>query len=194
MSKKIKLANLACPATPQNTIWDRCVLCQDIGGILIHPSSVGYETLANNLSEFDELNSLPLKIHLSRLNDGSGLKETLEKHSAMWHKKCYGLCNAAMLERARKRQLNESQTCMSKSPVKEHLQSDTNHSPFCKVRENAQVCFFCDESSGILHKVETIELDTRVRKIVSDLGDRQLLAKLSVGDLIAIDSVYHNNC
>jgi len=54
--------------------------------------------------------------------------------------------------------------------------------------------FFCDESSGPLHKVETLELDTRLSKIVTDLGDRKLLAKLSVGDLIAIGTFYHTNC
>ena len=39
-----------------------------------------------------------------------------------------------------------------------------------------------------------MELYTRLRKIVTDLGDRKLLAKLSVGDLIAIGTVYHTNC
>ena len=57
-----------------------------------------------------------------------------------------------------------------------------------------QVCFFCDETTGDFHKVETISLDTRIRNIAKELQDTKLLAKLSVGDMIAIDAVYHLKC
>ena len=56
------------------------------------------------------------------------------------------------------------------------------------------VCFFCDDATGNLNKAATISLDTRVRQIATELRDTKLLAKLSAGDMIAIDSQYHLKC
>ena len=40
----------------------------------------------------------------------------------------------------------------------------------------------------------TSKLDSNVRKTVIQLGDSKLLAKLSEGDMIAIDARYHKQC
>ena len=56
------------------------------------------------------------------------------------------------------------------------------------------VCFFCGESSGDFHKVSTLRLDARVRKCAMLLQDTNLLGKLSSGDMIAQDTVYHAKC
>ena len=56
------------------------------------------------------------------------------------------------------------------------------------------VCFFCGESSGDFHKVSTLRLDARVRKCAMLLQDINLLGKLSSGDMIAQDTVYHAKC
>ena len=40
----------------------------------------------------------------------------------------------------------------------------------------------------------TLKLDSTVRKTVIQLGDSKLLAKLSEGDMIAIDARYHKQC
>ena len=55
-------------------------------------------------------------------------------------------------------------------------------------------CFFCDGKHGKLHKASTMGLDFKVRECAHDLQDRTLLAKLSVGDMVAADAVYHNAC
>lgn len=52
----------------------------------------------------------------------------------------------------------------------------------------------CDDTGGDFRKAETIAPDTRVRQIAIELGDTKLLDKLSVGDMIAIDVVYHLKC
>ena len=51
--------------------------------------------------------------------------------------------------------------------------------------------FFCDDTTGNLTKVETVSLDSHVRQIAEVLRDTKLLAKLSGGDMVAIDAQYH---
>ena len=44
------------------------------------------------------------------------------------------------------------------------------------------------------HKAATLNLDTNVRKMATELKDTILLAKLSSGDMVARDAVYHKHC
>ena len=59
-----------------------------------------------------------------------------------------------------------------------------------------QKCLFCDEGDkvGVLHSFTTIEADRNLRQIVNDLQDLEPLAKISGGDLIAIEAKYHMKC
>ena len=194
MSKRLKLAPRECATSVQPTNWDICALCQEHGGTLINPSATGYLSLATNLSAFHELNKVPLNINVSRLDDGDGMEKTMAKHKARWHKTCYVLCNAAKVERARKLQ---EKACMdtTESPHKKHLRSSTTSAcPMDTEEPHQPACFFCDGTTGDFHKAETMSLDTRVRKIATELQDRTVLAKLSAGDMIAIDAVYHLKC
>ncbi len=45
-----------------------------------------------------------------------------------------------------------------------------------------------------LREASTFRLDARVRKCALDLQDERLLAKLSAGDMIALDAKYHPRC
>ena len=55
-------------------------------------------------------------------------------------------------------------------------------------------CFFCGQSNETLHKASTFDIDERVRKCALVLQDTLLLAKLSAGDMISQDAVYHAKC
>ena len=57
---------------------------------------------------------------------------------------------------------------------------------------NEECCVFCSQPSGKLHQCATMELDSDLRKMVEDLQDTALIAKLSGGDLIATKAKYHN--
>ena len=63
-------------------------------------------------------------------------------------------------------------------------------------QQNVQTCLFCDKPAGDeqFRKCETLELDLKVRKYATTIGDADLLRKLSVGDLVAIDACYHLRC
>ena len=106
----------------------------------------------------------------------------------------YVLCNAGQVERARKRQCKARQE-LAQTPVKSHLRSASTPPKRKEIKHTHQpACFFCDETTGDFHKAETISLDNRVRHIATELRDTKLFAKLSVGDMIAIDAVYHFKC
>lgn len=55
-----------------------CALCQEIKEKKLSKPD-GYETISQNLSEYCSLESFPLNLNMSRLVDGSGIKQTMEK-------------------------------------------------------------------------------------------------------------------
>ena len=59
---------------------------------------------------------------------------------------------------------------------------------------NEECCIFCSLPSGKFHECATMELDSDLQKMAEDLQDTTLIAKLSGGDLIAIEGKYHNKC
>ena len=110
-TKKLKLLSSRSVPAVQLTDWTLCALCQQPSSeSLIDPSktknksqSTGYEKLVYNFQSLDELNSLPLSITISRLDDGTSIEETLKLHNAKWHKTCYVMCNKTKLDRVRKK-------------------------------------------------------------------------------------------
>ena len=62
----------------------------------------------------------------------------------------------------------------------------------CKV--STLSCFFCNKTVGKLHKVETLELDSKVRHMAIEMMETDIVAKLTGGDMAATDSVYHSKC
>ena len=56
--------------------------------------------------------------------------------------------------------------------------------------------FFCGQAAGTdgLHEVTTFQVDQRVRKNAELTGDSWLLAKLSLGDMVALEAKYHTKC
>ena len=84
---------------------------------------------------------------------------------------------------------HEVEETISSSPVKARRSSVG--------RYNSQtLCFFCDDydSSSNLHCASTLNVDKKVRDCAVLLNDRKRIAKLSAGDLIAIEAKYHVKC
>jgi len=55
-------------------------------------------------------------------------------------------------------------------------------------------CFFCGSSLETLHEASTFNIDTVVRECAHQLQDKVLIAKLSAGDMISQETVYHAKC
>ena len=97
------------PSIPAETDWKICVLCQEEtderitfpGGRKNKP--LGHDTLTDKILEFHSLGSIPLNINITRLNNGSGISQTLQSNQGCWHKSCWLLFHKMKLERAKQR-------------------------------------------------------------------------------------------
>ena len=70
---------------------------------------VAYSLFVCALEEFRKLESLPVSIDVSSLDDGSGIEDTLSRNKARWHKNCRPLFGNLQLDRAKKRKSSEVQ-------------------------------------------------------------------------------------
>jgi len=57
------------------------------------------------------------------------------------------------------------------------------------------VCIFCNrDSEEILHDFTSLEVHNKIRDMAKELGDFELLSRISGGDLVAIEAQYHIGC
>ena len=108
--------------------------------------------------------------------------------SLKWHKACYVLCNAGKTAQARKRKEKAPKNFLFLH-CKLHLRSTSTPPRSMKTDSDDELAwFFCDDTTGNLTKVETMSVDSHVRQIAEELTETKLLAKLSSGDVAAIDA------
>ena len=150
------------------------------------PSS-GYQTVYENLKRFEDIGQIPFSLK-RRLQD-PGLVENFVQFEAKFHKGCKNQFDNYHYTRACKRsRIEESELSGSKSSLQTRSQySAQNFQPTCIL------CDQCDTEEN-LHQARTFTLDQRIRKAANLLSDAKLLAKLSEGDLVAIEARYHKAC
>ena len=140
--------------------------------------------MAENLQGFFPIGALPFDVIQNQLDDGSGLFNTLLKYEASWHKS-----NSTKLKRGEKRKNQEE--LPSNSPRKTRWTS--SFGPGECENQDEELCFFYNqvlETVG-LQRASTFELDRKLRKSAMRLKRNDLQAKLSSGDMIAIEPKYH---
>ena len=183
------------------TDWNKCILCQeDTTEILRCPAEstcdqkgAGYATMADLLQGFCDIGCLPKSLDLSRLDDGKGIEATLKQHKGKWNDSCRLQYNRTQLQRAAKRTRPSDDECTT-SGSKKRFTRISIEQPSCPLIET---CFFCNKPSSCgetLRRASTFGIDLKVRQCATILQDEQLLAKLSAGDLIAQDALYHLEC
>lgn len=204
MDKLYQVVNPQQPGTlstssEKETDWGKCFLCQEnTCEVLKCPADskrsrdgAGYKTLADNLLGFKEINCLTPTIS-SRLKEGENIEETLRSHKAKWHDSCRLEFNKTKLQHAIQRKTTSRENSDAPKPKKYCTRLSSTPHP-----ESSEQCFFCGipaNSCESLHSVSTFGLDARVRECALQLQDQNLLAKLSVGDLIALEAKYHSQC
>jgi hypothetical protein len=132
---------------------------------------MGYQSLANNLTKFDDLGKLPRTLQLDRIDKGQGIEAAMVTNEAKWHKTCRLRYNNQMLQRAQKRE--------RESPERDGAPRKCSRLRSSQPSEVS--CFFCGQAAGTdgLHEVTTLQVDQHVRKSAELTGDSLLLAKLT---------------
>ena len=130
------------------------------------------------------------------------IENVLLENKASWHKSCRDNYNSTKLERAKNKRKQadveeeEEKGCDadgSETAQSNPIKSRRSLTPFDpKILQ----CFFCEKNdfASNLRLASTLELDKKVRESAILLNDTKLIAKLSTGDLIAIEAKYHAAC
>ena len=184
----------------QKTNWALCALCQEEKKEnLMKNTENGYKTLSINLPELHKYHALPLNINIDRLDDGSGIEQTLTKNNARWHKTCSKYVSKLHVQRAQKRKHEvfkentenaQSADSLPLSPVK--TRRCLNFRPE-KLKETCLICDETDEKEPLINATTKCINNTYVTS-ANILGDRKLQVKLASGDMVAIEAKYHKSC
>ena len=122
--------------------------------------ATGYKTLAQNLSMFKELDSLPFKVDFAALDDGCSLAESFQKNNSKWHRSCFMKCNNTELKRAVKRKSSN----LNGQPAEKKFSRQSVSTKNAKIENSA--CYFCNSAAplDILHFLENFAIDQKVRE------------------------------
>jgi len=136
-----------------------------------------YQNFIQVVEEFRELEPLPVNLKVDfRGEDAAGL---LLRNKAKWHKSCHLKFAYSKLMRV---QEQKGRNC-------EHPSTDDQRKSKRRASgiPDEEACIFCSQPSGKLHQCATMGLDNDLRKMATDLEDTSLLARISGGDLVAIE-------
>ena len=175
--------------------WDKCVLCQKVTtdklrcpfDSMQNEAESWYDSFCRSIQKSRELGCMPFETPLLTLDlNREELSQLFRDNRAKWHKLCKNQFSTLKLERAQKRK-----TVDSDGKHYEGRKKLPRRSTDTEVRQG---CFFCEETSGELHRASTLNLDENVRESARILNDTLLLGKLSDGDMVARDAMYHTQC
>ena len=200
--RKVELVNLVDwsvnSTTPLN--WTLCVICQTPSDQhLITPTQAGYESLASNLQQFVDRSALQSSVRIDRMNDGSGIENTLMSNNAKYHKMCRSKYNSRQLERIASASttvltVSDSGDDESQLPTSSGARSTRSASNASDIKKT---CIFCDgvpENSSPLVAAMTKDTGPNIYTRAVELQDTKLLAKLSGDDFVALEVKYHKIC
>lgn len=177
------------------TNWKLCCLCQhNTSEKLLDATSSGYLTLASNIPQFYKMNCMPILLDPKRLDDGDGIQSTLEKNKATYHNSCKLKFKTSKLERKRKSLSTPEEKCEVSSA--KFTRSSINKTCTEVDSEKKGECFICNQTDTTmnLRQAMTLQLHNKLKKCAENLLDDNLLAKLSVGDVISQEYMYHAIC
>ena len=168
--------------------WRQCIICSKKGGDLKCPAKSlqnngleVYEKFLNNVAEFKQLGHLPVEVDFKTEGNAS----TFLEKEAKWHKSCHLKFASSKLTRIKelaikkRKQEDEDQRTSKRSARQSH---------------DKESCIFCSEMAGKLHECATMNIGDELRKMATELHDSNLLAKVSSGDVVAIEAKYHFEC
>lgn len=81
-------------------------------------TGAGYNTLALNLPQLQELDENPFGFDIKDFDSGDGIEFNLSRNNACWHKSCRNKINSTEIKQAIKRKRDNEDTASKLSPVK----------------------------------------------------------------------------
>ena len=183
--------------------WSKCVLCQIYTSEKLRcpfeskqkDAYSWYDTLCCNIRQFYQLKCSPYLEINKLLMENEDLTRLFIENQAKWHKSCRNMFNNQQLERTKKRKTDYVVIEMSDNSDENVDTERVMKLPrSINSTKTSPSCFFCDRSTGVLHQASTLNLDRKVRESANLINDTLLLAKLSAGDMIALDAMYHTPC
>ena len=152
------------------TDWRKCCLCQtdkkeELKSPPTHyacsPENDGYSMIAIKVPLFQEINQQPIRLDMSRLDDGGGIEETLRRNNAKYHRSCRLMFSNSKLDHARKRAAD--------------IQNDPGegHSKMHRTTLEVQQCFLCEKMEPVskLRQAMTMQLNDRLNECARNLND-----------------------
>lgn len=130
------------------------------------------------------------------------LTNTMLEKKAVWHRNCRLSHDKQKVERAETEDLKrQASDDPNPSPVKTRrsfLEDTIEDQADDESDDKEPPCLICNKQGqaryGMCHQAATLGLHAKVLAAAQTTRDTLLLAKLSVGDMVAIDAVYHLRC
>ena len=189
--------------------WINCFLCQSTTSeSLVNPSlntrlkqhpeelDVTLRGVINNIETLKHFGDFPSDIDVDDIfagvTDVNDIVNLLKSNNVVWHKGCKSKVDNQKVKRAQVKRA-KAHDIVSTSPVKTCRLS--NECSGQVQAEASQLCLLCEKAGGkSLRRAATFGLDDKVRRCATIIGDKTLIRKLSSGDMVAIDAVYHLKC
>lgn len=171
--------------------WKACVICQKPTSEPLSCPQAGkridaaivYSHFLKNVREFREVDGLPADFLLTN----ETTSDILMDNNASWHRHCHQKFNNTKLDRLktkkRKCETDPTESSISRSK-RRSLDTHIN-----------QKCIFCETENTLkLHAYSTIAAEISLREMADKMNDTWMIAKISQGDLVAIEAKYHFLC
>ena len=168
--------------------WSLCIICQrHTGERLKYPSdnvvssinTAGpYYVFLDTVAYLRTIDALPVILRFSTEETA----DNFARHNVGWHKNC------------RNKFSKSKRNVFIASHRKRKLPKVEDERRLCKRKcLNAEKCIFCEQEHEIeqLSSVQTFEQDSNIRTMATDLQDVEIMARISGGDLMAIEAKYH---
>lgn len=176
--------------------WEQCIICQKNTKEALRCPKKAYSFDANtykvfldSVLEFKTLDSLPVQPCFDIDNITA---DELVQNEAKWHKSCHIKFALSKLQKAKERGTYHSVT--NEDDIEPRR---TSKRVLGAIDSFDDMCIFCNDGKikGALHRFSTDDASNNLKRMVLDLEDFDVLAKISGGvDLIAIEAKYHMQC
>lgn len=143
--------------------------------------SEAYKSFLNNVSSFRDVGAMPVVLRFGE----EITADDLVVNQGVWHKSCYLKFGREKIDRAIKKR--------DRDVLEDSCSTTEEKRPRLQIR-NVNTCLFWQKDDGHLQECSTLKHNENLREMALFLNDIELIARLSGGDIVAIDGKYHLQC